>query len=516
MKKIISISHTQFLIILLIIFSGCDNKQNPYEFDFEKDWTWEDLKNKTSDKDALLNIDKIKQALDVEDAQFLFYQLSELENPNEIQNLSDIQTIQDSLGGSFYGLAPEFPSKKDTIPIPDNFDNLIAAGRFLSDIRKANYDAISKSAYPLNFKNSDFIKSTNIIEQSKLKLELDYSCIKSIIKACGKNSITIDEALEISTLPGFKNMLEHRRNLGYIPEPLPTEESLAQFITYAVSKESLYMIWKWLSPWNYFNLSEISMNQDEYSRLIKIIEDNEKEIVRSISNRIIRLIPDDFEYSDTLTIAINWGIRSWATSNQLGTNIVQFKDDFDLLIRTLSHETFHRVQLQICPLDPAAKAKNTKEFEDIVTYAFPDINDSKFYETLSYIFLEGSASFVGGMDSLEMSTDKLNTGLELLHNVYNSIYIDNDLGNVDELINKGLKSNGPFYVLGYLMTKRIVKHSDSDGVKGILNEGCLGFFNRYIQIKNKSTLHPKNDFHFNKKIEEKIIQLNEIFKLLYN
>lgn len=204
--------------------SQCAKKQNSFGINFNEKWTWEDLKNNTTNEETLFNIQKIEQIIDIEEARFLFYQLSSLENPEEIQKFSDFQSLQDSLGGSFYGLAPEFPSKTDTIPTPDNFDNLFKAGLYLTEIRKTNYDAISQSDYPLYFKNLDFNKSDIIREQLNLKLDLDFSCIKSIIDVCDKDSITNNEALEISGLPGFVNMLEHRRNLGYIPEPLPTEE----------------------------------------------------------------------------------------------------------------------------------------------------------------------------------------------------------------------------------------------------------------------------------------------------
>lgn len=258
------------------------------------------------------------------------------------------------------------------------------------------------------------------------------------------------------------------------------------------------------------------MNKENYTQLIKTIEDNETEIVGTISHKINKFVPDDLKYSDTITIAVNWGIRSWATSSQLGTNIVQFKDDFDLLIRTLSHETFHRIQLQLCPIDSARKSKKTKEFEDIVNYTFPDINDSKFYKTLSYIFLEGSASFVGGMDSSELTIKKQKEGIELLQEIYNSIYKENDLEKIDDLINIGLKSNGPFYVLGYYMTQEIVKHSEPDRAKNLLDEGCLAFFNKYTLIKDNSSSDPTENFHFNKRIAEKTVELYELFNDLKN
>lgn len=169
------------LIAFLMLLTNCESKKSKYGFNFEDQWTWENLKKESNKAETLASIKKIEKTITIDDANFLCYQISNLENPESIKHLSDLQIIQDSLGGSFYGLAPPFPVNRDTIPIPNSFDNLIATVLFLTEIRKANYDAILQSEYPVDFKGSDFFEIERTNGHNNLDLVLDYTCIRSLI-----------------------------------------------------------------------------------------------------------------------------------------------------------------------------------------------------------------------------------------------------------------------------------------------------------------------------------------------
>jgi len=504
MKKII------FLSALLLLIR-CDN--NIYNFNFNAQWDWDTLTSNIKNSETNENIEDLKSILDLEDARMLLKNISKLESPAKIKQLSDIQLLQDSLGGSFYGLAPNLSSKSDSIPIPYDFDSLIKTALYLAEVRYSNLETISKTEYPLNFSNQQFKIKENASNSSNLNLVFDYSCIDETIKLLQKKSIRLEEAQQVSQLPGFREMLKHRKNLGYIPEPLPTEKSLAEFIFFAASNEPIHIIWKWINPWNYFNFSDISLNIEEYSDVLSELKENESGIVNYISAKYYPFIPSDFFYVDTLTIAANWGIRSWATSNQFGTNIVQFKDDYDQLLKTLTHEGFHRLQLQLCPVNPTAELKNNRDFEDIVSYTFPSYQDSLFYETLSYIFLEGTASYVGGMDSTDMSIENATVGLELLQNIYDAVYIDKNFDLVDELNNTGLISNGPFYALGYHITDLLISNIDKIETNKLLLSGSLSFFNSVVHIQSKLESPKMRRLQFSGELDNKIVQLSNSINL---
>lgn len=267
------------------------------------------------------------------------------------------------------------------------------------------------------------------------------------------------------------------------------------------------MIWKWLSPWNYFNLSDLYMNKANYRKIIFKLEYAEKEITTLVSNKINPFVPQSYTYKDTLTFAVNWGIRSWATDQTLGTNIVQFKDNYNLLIRTISHETFHKIQSELCPSDLASGDKDEKSFEDIVSYTFPDNKDTKFYQVLSHIFLEGTASYVGGMNASDISAEYAKAGADLLYKIYKKIYIENKPGAVDELLNKGLKSNGPFYRVGYIMSEKITNQAEPEKLRNLLSSGTLGFFNTYFEMNNKIVGDSGVSIEINPAIKKKVKEL---------
>ena len=156
-------------------------------------------------------------------------------------------------------------------------------------------------------------------------------------------------------------------------------------------------IWKWLNPWNNFCLSDLYLLQNEYQKLVNTLVANNQKISNHILSRISLFVPNNIYFSDRLSFAVNWGVRSWATKNTLGTNIVQFKDNYEKMFRTLTHETFHRVQLKLCPVD--SSRNNKRSFADLAYHNFPAKEDQIFYEALSYIMLEGTATYVGGVDN---------------------------------------------------------------------------------------------------------------------
>jgi hypothetical protein len=486
MKEILHSFHLVVIYMLCIWIASCHKSNTNYGFNFEQEWEWKSLEGQCNKSGTLEKIESLKATLSIEETRALLLNLSRLNTPEDIVGLFEIQSMQDALGGGFYGIAPELSEISDSIPIPSDFDKLISAGLFLAQFRISTYQAIANTGYPLDFSDENLQLRETETATSNIELVFDFSPVKRTLDAFKTKTLTLKEASEISQLSGFEQMLAHRRNLGYIPEPLPNQESLAQFIFYASRDEPIHNLWKWLSPWNYFNFSDLYLNQKDYQGIIQELERNEEEIAGFITNRIHPFVPDDFYFRDTLTFAVNWGIRSWATANTLGTNIVQFKDHFDLLLETISHETFHRIQLELCPRDSAHKEPDKKAFEDILSYPFANGKDAKFYEVLSYIFLEGTASYIGGSDTFGKMDDNVRTGRDLLYEIYTEIYMNNNTEAVEALLNKGLRSNGPFYALGCKITEQLVLHSEPEAIRNLLLNGTLNFFRAYFQLDSEA------------------------------
>jgi hypothetical protein len=276
-------------------------------------------------------------------------------------------------------------------------------------------------------------------------------------------------------------MLEHRRNLGYVPEPLPDVEDLAYFIRLAASRDPVAAIWKWLNPWNDFGMADLFMNRDRYRRLLDELREKRSALESRVAARIARYAPEGVEFEDTVTFAVNFGIRSWATRYSLGTNVIQFKDRTAELVRTITHESFHRLQLELCPVDTPSVGRRSPRFEDLVRRRFPVAADRKLYEALSYVMLEGTATLVGGAPPGWDARAQAEAGRDLLAKIVEALYAKQDTTRFDELVDEGLRSNGPFYALGYWMGKRIEEERGSEEIGRLLRAGAPAFFLAYVE-----------------------------------
>ena len=74
-------------------------------------------------------------------------------------------------------------------------------------------------------------------------------------------------------------MLQHRRDLGYVPEPLPDTESLAAMIRIAGSTDPLDRLWCWINSQNAFDYADLVQNADGYRLLLSELESHGDSLV---------------------------------------------------------------------------------------------------------------------------------------------------------------------------------------------------------------------------------------------
>jgi len=267
-------------------------------------------------------------------------------------------------------------------------------------------------------------------------------------------------------------MIRHRRDLGYVPEPLIDEEGLARCLVGAASSDPLDRIWARLHPGNFFDLADLAMHRTAYRRLIQELRDRAGDVGALVLDPVERHAPVGTVFRDRLSLAVGWGIAGWATTATGGINIEHFKDCYEELLRTLRHETFHRFQLRVCPRDPAA---DPASFEGITSGGGDASNDQALYRGLAYVMLEGSATFIAG-DRDPAWADDVAPGIGILQR----IAAEEEDKTVDALLNEGLRSNGPFYGLGAVLSARIVDAGGPRALGESLREGAPAFALRAI------------------------------------
>lgn len=458
----------------------------------QKSFTWDQLASTVQSSRNRERVAWLKTKLDLDQAQFLLSNLASLQPPENIHQLAVLERTQEERGAGFLGIIPTYFQEEETLPTPATLTGLLEAAVRLTRIRKKNRSFASQPEfnYELTFSHQPIPELTAKPSHPGIKISLDTSAVDGLLALFNQEQVTLEQALEISSHHVFVEMLAHRRELGYIPEPLPDSEDLAFLICTAASQQPEVQLWKWLNPFNLFNLADLYLQQEEYRQLLEKLKTEGHRLLDRAAAELARYVPDDFQFQGEVALGVNWGIRSWTTSTSLGTNITQYKDDYQAFLKTITHELFHRMQLILCTGTEDLQAGEPPDFEDITTYPFPDEKDRTFYRTLSYLALEGSATLVGGPEE-DWDLDQMATaGIELLTDAHQVIYRKGELEKVEELLNKGLKNNGPYYALGYLLSRQAVNHLGKKSLGDLLQNGPAGFLARCLKAGNSNLKLP--------------------------
>lgn len=414
---------------------------------------------------------------------FLADQLSRIEPPERIRLLSGYGERQSELGGGFYGILPGQLADADSIPIPAGEEGRLDAALCLARQRAANLVALEAISpdYPLTFSGAslaDFLSSLDSGQAGApeaLRLEIDTSVLDGFFDAIADGEVGVEEALVLAQLSPNQAMLEHRRNLGYIPEPLPDTGSLAEMIRMAGSADPLDRLWCWINPQNDFGYADLRENAGAYRRFLAALDDGRPALEAAVVRQIAQYAPPRVEMDARFALTVGWAIRGWTTPEMAGLNLEQVKDDWDLLFGTMVEETYHRLQLQLCPTPTGMPAR---EFADLVVVETGDARYERFYEVIAYTMLEGCANLARGRFADPGLSEKAAAGAELLARFVDEVVENGDVGSADALISEGLEGNGPLYGLGWKLASVVAAADGKRAVGELQRSGPVAFFRR--------------------------------------
>jgi len=495
------------ILILLLGLSTCGNR---YGFDFSSNWNWESLKKQSSDEKVIAQINNLEKNLSLKEARFLFIQLSSLKNPSYITHLSKIETDQNKSGGGYYGYIPDYFKNPNKIPIPENFNSIIACADFLVNIRKQIDRIITSSNFQYNkkFTKQEISAVNKAKTHSDIQIDINTDAVMDVLTHYINQNITMETATDIANHSSFQQMLKNRKEIGYIPEPLPDTDDLAKFIYTAGGNDPVSMIWKWLNPWNCFGFADLYMNSTKYHEVVSEINSNKEYLISSIKSRIGRYLPEDFKYQDQIDLGVNWGVLNWSTEKQIGINIVHLKNDYSAFKRIVSRQLFRKIQIHIIKEMNNISPDDDIQINKIIAGNYKNIYDQLFYEVLFQIFLEGTSAYAAGKEKSWIIADGYKFGRDLLNSIHFSLYNDVDLKTVEYCESQGFSPNGPLVAIGYQMTKVLVKQYGHQIVYESLRDNFLKFYIKYIEIEKD---YGKNKIKiFDSDIVEKIYYLDSL------
>jgi len=406
--------------------------------------------------------------------------------PERITDLQSLEAEQAEHGAGFLGMLPD--QIPDDLPLPSDLAASLDVALRFSEIRAKNLAALAETMpeYPLTFTGKAFDPGPVGDIPEGWKLAIDIAGIQAILDLFDAPEPNIENATTIARMPAFVEMMRHRRELGYVPEPLIDVDGFAWCLMHAASCDPVNELWKWLHPQNLFDLSDLHANRAEYRRLIDQLVEGDV-LATYILGRIAPYAAQGVVFEDRLSFAVGWAIRGWATQTTGGMNIEHAKDNFAQMLPTLIHETFHRFQAQIALGNPQIEELG---FDRITSYPFEAPSDCRIYQALSYIMLEGSATYVASSSPSTAWSEDATAGLKLLEQIRE---IDDPSGEddrFDELTSEGLRSNGPFYGFGALLSHKIVEGGGTSSLGDALSCGAPSFIERGLALLSEDRLVP--------------------------
>ncbi|MHA1511777.1 MAG: DUF5700 domain-containing putative Zn-dependent protease, partial [Promethearchaeota archaeon] len=344
----------------------------------------------------------------------------------------------------------------------------------------------------IHSKDFNFEEIISCKPASNLKIILELDLFEQILHLFNNPDQKNLLLSKISKNPIVHELIKHRNGLGYVPGPEFCLDFYLYHLENAITNDPIINLWKLLHPWNFFDFADLWIHLEEYIRLQSTLSAHKVQLENYISSRLGGFIPKSSQITERVAFSVEWAIRGWATVKFAGLNIEYMKDNYSEIIKTITHEVFHRIQVNLLPKPKNIDSPHNDLSFDIL-FEFTDLEqkEAKFNEVLGYIFLEGTASYVE-KDSppipIQDDIDKAKIGLNLLTEIMQKLFLQEATGKdeaifdeIDQLINQGLKSNGPFYSLGYYITWHLVSTHGYNMIKEALTSGWYHFYSKYFE-----------------------------------
>ncbi|MEE8593094.1 MAG: hypothetical protein V3T03_03095 [Candidatus Bipolaricaulota bacterium] len=169
--------------------------------------------------------------------------LVQLDPPERIHEMKALEQTQDDLGAGFCGMLPQQIS--EDLLVPSDEVGLFATALALAKIRSANLATLESmfATYSPSFSGRLFPLLRGFEKPTGWQLSIDVSGMNALVAALANPETTIEDARAIASQPAFAEMMTHRRELGYVPEPLIDADGLAWCIQHAASDDPADRLW---------------------------------------------------------------------------------------------------------------------------------------------------------------------------------------------------------------------------------------------------------------------------------
>lgn len=459
--------------------------QDVHEFDFNSDWSWDELTEYVVliDPSLLKSVDELKKLLTVYDMRLILRELSRLNSLYDLKELSIIaQSDPENDSEKKHYWDTVFSSSLKNIPGEVNISNLLESVTLLTKIRKLNL---------LNDK-FDFKERTYLYQpikplSNKINLKFDYSSAESLLDYFDNSE-------------GISNVLESRVYSDLLNEKLRTGFSHERFKD--LLKESAYditlnNIYKWVYPQCYKDLGGVYIYKNKFINILNTVKNYESNIRSDVDKNISKYLDDSIKINaDVLFMFGDFYNEIDLTGNNFILPLENFSDNYEYFVRYIIHNT-----VKIA----------TREIQIPVFEYAPEYKDRFFVMLIMKIMDNGIANYIGAVGTETRPWNLLEKDFSLFNRTFAGMQHSESKWVIDSLIKKGFSGNAPFYTMSTQMAYIIETTLGRSSLIESISLGPVSFFSKYIKAYKEYPDEIRKVFRFSNSLEKKINDLTLMF-----
>ncbi|MBV6480286.1 MAG: hypothetical protein HGGPFJEG_03162 [Ignavibacteria bacterium] len=465
--------------------SGVIFPQEVREFDFNKEWTWDELTEHVVliDPSLLMSVDELKKSLSITDMRMILKELSELSSLADLRNLgitAKSDTEIDFSEKEYWDSV--FTRTFVNYPETTNISNLLKAVTLLSKIRKSNLQNDK-----FNFEERSYLYQPMKSLSKKINIDFDYSGAEAVLD-CFVNKTEPVKAAECKV---YSDLLVKK---------LPSEFSPIKFIE--LLKEASYditanNIYKWVNPQCYRDFGGVYIYKNKFRELLNSIKSYESNIMSDVDKNISKYLDDSIRINaKVLFIFGNFQNDAGRTNNNIFLPVENFGDNYEYLVKFIMHNTVKIADREI----------QIRVFEYV-----PDYKDRLLMNLMGKIMDNGIANYIGAVGTETRPWNLLEKDFSLFNKTYSAIKNDESKIEINSLINTGFSGNAPFYTMSTQMAYIIETTLGRSSLKEAIKTGPVSFFSKYIKAYKEYPDEIRKVFRFSSSLEKKI----NSFKIMF-
>ena len=474
-----------FALSVNIISPNLFFSQDIREFDYNSDWTWDELTEYVVliDPSLLKSVDEMKKLMTIHDMRLILRELSGLNSLNELIDLSivarsdpEIDTEKKLYWEKIFSRSFKY------IPGEMNISNLLESVTVLAKIRKDNL---------LNDK-FDFKERTYLYQpikplSNKINLNFNYSSAESLLDYFD-NRESIDNLFESRA---YSDLLNEKLHSGFSRDRF---ENLLKESAYDITLNNIY---KWVNPQCYKDLGGVYIYKDRFGNILNTVRNSESNIRSDVDKNISKYLDDGIKINaDVLFMFGDFYNEIDLTGNNFILPLENFSDNYEYLVRYIIHNT-----VKIA----------TREIQIPIFEYVPEYKDRFFVMLIMKIMDNGIANYIGAVGTETRPWNLLEKDFSLFNRTFAGLQSSESKPVVDSLINKGFSGNAPFYTMSTQMAYIIETTLGRSSLIESISLGPVSFFSKYIKAYKEYPDEIRKVFRFSNSLEKKINELSLMF-----